>query len=70
MTTNESNLDNPLVTRGGAVLPNRIALAPMTNIQSNLDGTLHDDELHWLILRAGHFGLISTCAAYSPRHCP
>src|SRR5690242_9715214 len=55
----------PYTFRSGAVVPNRIALAPMTNCQSQPDGTLGDDELAWLARRAdGGFGLIETCAAY------
>lgn len=56
-----SSLLAPLSLRCGVTLPNRIALAPMTNKQSNPDGTLHDDELRWLVRRAG-FGLLLTCA--------
>ncbi len=42
-----------------------MALAPLTNTQSNLDGTLHDDELRWLERRArGGWGLMSTCATF------
>lgn len=49
----------------GLVLPNRIALAPMTNMQSHADGTIGDDELHWLLSRAdGGFALVTTCAAH------
>ena len=37
----------------------------MTNGQSQADGRLGDDELHWLERRAvGGFGLVCTCAAY------
>jgi 2,4-dienoyl-CoA reductase-like NADH-dependent reductase (Old Yellow Enzyme family) len=58
-------LDEPLTLRCGAVVPNRIALAPMTNGQSLADGRLGDDELAWLARYAdGGFGLIETCAAY------
>jgi len=40
-------------------------LAPMTNQQSHPDGTLSDDEFHWLTLRAqGGFGLVMTCASH------
>ena len=40
-------------------------LAPMTNTQSNDDGTLSDDEFHWLTMRAkGGFGLTMTCASH------
>lgn len=48
----------------GKVMSNRIALAPMTNMQSHEDGTLSDEEYHWLIRRAKeNFGMIITCAA-------
>lgn len=57
--------DLPLTFRCGLRLPNRVALAPMTNKQSHPDGCLGEDELRWLALRAeGGFGLISTCAAF------
>ena len=37
----------------------------MTNSQSHDDGTLSDDELRWLEMRAaGGFGVVSTCAAH------
>ena len=62
MTNNE--LDSPLKLRCGITLPNRFALAPLTNTQSNLDGTLHDNEFNYLMRRAGKFGLISTCATF------
>ena len=40
-------------------------LAPMTNCQSHPDGSLSDDEFHWLTMRAkGNFGLTMTCAAH------
>jgi len=58
-------LYEPLSLRSGVVWPNRIALAPMTNMQSLADGRLGDDELAWLARRAdGGFGMIETCAAY------
>src|ERR1043165_3026348 len=48
----------------GKTMPNRIALAPMTNLQSNEDGTLADDEYNWLVSRAReNFGMVITCAA-------
>ena len=59
-----TNLDNPLMLRCGTILPNRFAMAPLTNTQSNLDGTLSEDEFNWLTTRAGKFRLISTCATY------
>jgi 2,4-dienoyl-CoA reductase-like NADH-dependent reductase (Old Yellow Enzyme family) len=58
-------LDQPLTLRCGLVLPNRVALAAMTNSQSHADGLLGDDELAFLARRAdGGFGLVATCAAY------
>ena len=51
--------------RCGISLPNRIALAPLTNKQSHQDGILSDDELNFLARRAdGGFGLIETCATF------
>jgi 2,4-dienoyl-CoA reductase-like NADH-dependent reductase (Old Yellow Enzyme family) len=50
---------------GALSTPNRLWLAPMTNQQSNADGTLHDDELRWLEARAaGGFGVIESCATH------
>lgn len=58
-------LSDPLPLPRGPALANRVMLAPLTNFQSHDDGTLGDDELHWLRLRAqGGFGLTMTCAAY------
>jgi 2,4-dienoyl-CoA reductase-like NADH-dependent reductase (Old Yellow Enzyme family) len=49
----------------GPPMPNRFMLAPLTNQQSHVDGTLSDDERHWLVMRAqGGFGLTMTCAAH------
>ena len=51
--------------RNGVKAKNRVFLAPMTNLQSHEDGTLSDDEHHWLQTRArGGFGVISTCASH------
>ena len=48
-----------LVTTAG------LMLAPLTNLQSHVDGTMSQDEFHWLTLRAqGGFGLTMTCAAH------
>ena len=58
------NLNDPLPLRSGAVLKNRFALAPLTNLQSHPDGVLSDDEFKWLAMRAeGGFALTMTCAA-------
>lgn len=46
-------------------MPNRFMLAPLTNQQSRADGTLSDDEIQWLTMRAaGGFGLTMTAAAH------
>ena len=58
-------LSAPLTLPHGPAMANRLMLAPLTNFQSHDDGTLGDDELHWLRLRAqGGFGLTMTCAAF------
>jgi 2,4-dienoyl-CoA reductase-like NADH-dependent reductase (Old Yellow Enzyme family) len=55
----------PLTLRCGVTLPNRIALAALTNKQSHADGLLADAELAFLARRAvGGFGTITTCATY------
>lgn len=56
---------DPLTLRHGPSWRNRYALAPLTNTQSNRDGTLSDDEHRWLTMRAqGGFGLVMTCASH------
>ena len=58
-------LFEPLTFKRGPVMKNRFMLAPMTNLQSHADGTLSDEEFHWLSLRAqGGFGLVMTCASH------
>lgn len=60
-----TRLSDPMELRRGASLPNRLVLAPMTNQQSNVDGTLSPDDFRWLTARAeGGFGLLQTAAAY------
>jgi len=55
----------PLILPRGPAMPNRLMLAPLTNLQSHADGTLSDDEFTWLTKRAeGGFGLTMTCAAH------
>ncbi|WP_425420407.1 NADH:flavin oxidoreductase [Phaeodactylibacter xiamenensis] len=59
-----SALHAPLTFPCGKTMKNRFMLAPMTNKQSHEDGTLSDDEYHWLTMRAkGQFGLVMTCAS-------
>jgi 2,4-dienoyl-CoA reductase-like NADH-dependent reductase (Old Yellow Enzyme family) len=51
--------------RCGVTMKNRFMLAPMTNTQSHEDGTLSEEEFHWLTMRAeGGFGLTMTCASH------
>ncbi len=61
-------LDEPLYLGGARgsmrTTRNRTMLAPLTNLQSNSDGTLSDDEFVWLKRRAGGFGIVSTCASF------
>jgi len=60
-----STLLAPLTFRNGRSSRNRVVLAAMTNLQSHADGTLSDDELHWLERRAdGGFGVITSCASH------
>jgi 2,4-dienoyl-CoA reductase-like NADH-dependent reductase (Old Yellow Enzyme family) len=59
-----TNLFDPLSFKSGAVLKNRFVLSPLTNLQSNPDGVLSEDEFRWLAMRAeGGFSLVHTCAA-------
>jgi len=65
MSLQADALFEPLTFRRGAPMRNRFMLAPMTNQQSAEDGTLSDDELHWLSVRAkGGFAYIVTCASH------
>lgn len=62
------SLSEALPLPRGAAMKNRFMLAPLTNMQSNPDGTLHEDEYKWLVRRAeGEFGLTMTCAAHVQR---
>jgi 2,4-dienoyl-CoA reductase-like NADH-dependent reductase (Old Yellow Enzyme family) len=59
-----SALHTPLTFRSGLTIASRTVLAPMTNLQSEADGSLGEAELVWLRRRArGGFGLLETCAA-------
>jgi 2,4-dienoyl-CoA reductase-like NADH-dependent reductase (Old Yellow Enzyme family) len=65
---NVPQLFEPLSFARGPAMKNRFMLAPLTNLQSHADGTLSDDEFHWLTFRAkGGFGLTMTCAAHVQR---
>jgi 2,4-dienoyl-CoA reductase-like NADH-dependent reductase (Old Yellow Enzyme family) len=55
----------PLRFRNGATAPNRIWLAPLTNLQSHADGVVSDDEARWLASRAdGGFGIVESAATH------
>jgi 2,4-dienoyl-CoA reductase-like NADH-dependent reductase (Old Yellow Enzyme family) len=63
-----TGLFEPLTFAHGPAMKNRFMLAPLTNLQSHADGTLSDEEFHWLTMRAkGGFGLTMTCAAHVQR---
>lgn len=58
----------PFAFRNGKTARNRVALAPLTNMQSHADGSLGDAELHFLEARAeGGFGVVETCASHVSR---
>lgn len=59
---------SPVRFRNGVEARNRLALAPLTNVQSHADGSLSPEEFTWLERRArGGFGVIETCAVYVSR---
>lgn len=59
------SLYDPIELPCGLVVPGRVALAPLTNLQSEADGCLSAAELEWLRRRAaGGFSWLSTCATY------
>lgn len=56
---------SPLSLRPGRTAPNRVWLAPLTNMQSHQDGTCSPEERRFLGYRSdGGFGLVMTCAAH------
>lgn len=58
------HLTDPLTLATGSVLENRFALAPLTNQQSNEDGTASEHDLHWFEqLAAGGYSMLTTAAA-------
>lgn len=61
----EANISDSILFNCGLQSNNRFMLAPMTNTQSHQDGTLSDDEYHWLTMRSkGGFGITMTCASH------
>jgi 2,4-dienoyl-CoA reductase-like NADH-dependent reductase (Old Yellow Enzyme family) len=68
MSDRMPQLHAPLTLPRGPAMANRFMLAPLTNWQSNADGTLAEAEYHWLTMRAqGGFALTMTCAAHVQR---
>ena len=60
-----TDLFAPMTFARGPAMKNRFAVAPLTNLQSNADGTISDAEFKWLEMRAqGGFGMTMTCAAF------
>ena len=60
-----SQLFSALKLNSTTEMKNRFMLAPLTNCQSNDDGTMSEEEFHWLTMRAkGGFGLTMTCASH------
>ena len=60
-----AKLTDPITLPCGLVSKNRVALAALTNQQSEDDGGLSRDEEAWLLRRAeGGFGIVTTCASH------
>lgn len=58
------DLFKPLTLLHGPAMKNRFMLAPLTNKQSNEDGTASEDEIEWLRRCAdGGFAMVQTCGA-------
>ncbi|KAL0943579.1 nadh:flavin oxidoreductase nadh oxidase [Colletotrichum truncatum] len=58
------DLFKSLSLKRGPPLKNRLLLAPLTNWQCHVDGTVSEDEAHWLEqCAAGGFSMVMTCAA-------
>lgn len=64
MIPSHAPLFEPFPFRSGLVMPNRIAIAPMTTWSSNPDGTIHPDELAYLRRRSHGPGMVITAACY------
>lgn len=61
----QTSIFSPLEFPSGSVIKNRLALAPLTNMQSDINGCLSQQEIDWLVMRAqGGFSLTMTAAAY------
>lgn len=61
----ENLLKAQVLFSSGHTMKNPFFLAPLTNRQSNEDGTLSQEEFKWLTMRAkGQFGMVMTCASH------
>lgn len=59
-----SRLFKTLPLNSKIILKNRLAVAPMTTQQSNIDGTISPEEMDWLErLSLDGYGLVISCAA-------
>lgn len=60
-----SDLFEPLSLLHGPAMRNRLMLAPLTNQQSEMDGSASEFDQDWMRqLSQGGYGLIQTCAAH------
>lgn len=65
MDAEKKDLFGPYTFEKQISMKNRTVVAPMTNMQSNEDGSLNENELRWLSARAaGGFGMVITCASH------
>lgn len=62
MTQHLTALFQPYTLNNGIEIKNRLAVAPMTHFASHADGTLSEQEQHFLSNRAGDIGLFITAA--------
>ncbi|MCV9927584.1 NADH:flavin oxidoreductase [Flavobacterium sp. LS1R49] len=66
---NIEDLFKPLTLSHGPALKNRLLLSPLTNMQSNVDGTANDNDFSWYKKCAsGGFSLTMACAANVQRN--
>ncbi|UQZ34008.1 NADH-dependent flavin oxidoreductase [Paenibacillus sp. PK3_47] len=63
-STDYSQLLDSLTLHNGAVLKNRVVMAPMTNFSSNEDGTVSEAELNYYSRRSKGVGAVITACAY------
>ena len=64
MIPSHAALFEPFSYHSGLTISNRIAIAPMTTWSSNPDGTIHPDEIAYLLRRSRGPGMVITAACY------